>query len=517
MKNRSGIIWSFVFFIVMAGCGGANQHVVDNRVGSAMDTPSIPGAARSGVETEVVSADAMGFTARPVEIEMQEGRPYLPMGAELISKEGPVPLRDVIKVMADHKGYSVSWADDVNPNIQVNCYIKAADNFYDALNNVLRPLDYFYEIDGDTIVIGYKEVRRYHLAMPDFSETFDTSLGGDMLGGSAVDSTGMSASATLSGNVEINFWDDLETALGAVVTCEGCPPPIINRILGLITVTASKRVQEAVNDYLDALIREAYRQVVLEAKILEVSLDENHEKGVDWSTILQGGLGVELGLQPDGTLWTKDGGWNRFLDSMTLPIDTWTPVIHAFEDYGDVRIVANPKVHLLNGHGVILNVTENNDYVSEIEVTESSETNSFTTSVTTDEISQGLSLAVKANIINDEEVMLYVFPTIARLLTPVEDMRFMELDDGAKVNMADTAVRQMSTYAKVQDGEFLVIGGLIDNNTSTNTHKVPVLGDIPFLGKYLFSYESIVKESTELVILIKPRIIKNQMVVTALP
>lgn len=512
MKNRSGIIWSFVFFIVMAGCSGANQQLAGSNAGVALKAPENPASNQAEVEINAVSEDAGGYQVRPVDIEIEEGRAYLPMGAEFISKEGKVDLADVIKALADHKGYSVSWADDVQ-NKPVGCYIKAADNFYDALDNVLRPLDYFYEIEGDTIVVRYKEVRRYHIAIPDFSEAFDTSLGGDMLGGSSATSTGMSASATLSGQTEVSFWDDIEASLGKVVVCEGCASPIINRSLGIITVTAPQRIQEAVKDHLDLLQNEAYKQVVIEAKIIEVALSEGHQTGIDWSSVLGNGIGLTANLTPDGQLWSKDGGWDRFLDSIVLDDTSWSVVVHAFETYGDVRLVANPKIHVLNGRGALINVTENSEYVSEVTVTVSGDSGAMSTSVTTSEISEGLSLAVKASIINDEEVMLYVFPTVARLLG---DFTTFDFGDG-EVQLADTAVRQMSTYAKVKNNSFLVIGGLVDSSEDTVTSKVPVLGDIPFLGEYLFSYEQTIKETTELVILLKPRILPNSLVVTSLP
>jgi len=514
MKNRSGIIWSFVFFMVMAGCSGANQQLAGSNAGVALKAPENPVSTPAVVETNAVSEDPGGFRVRPVDIEIQAGRAYLPMGAEFISKEGKVDLGSVIKALADHKGYSVSWADDVDQDKQVDCYIKAADNFYDALDNMLRPLDYFFDIKRDTIVVRYKEVRRYHIAMPDFSEKFGTSLGGDMLGGTSATSTGMSADATLSGQTEINFWDDVEASIGKVVVCEGCASPIVNRSLGIITVTAPKRIQEAVKDHLDLLQNEAHKQVVIEAKIIEVVLSEGHQTGIDWDSVLGSGIGLTGNLTPSGQLWSKANGWDRFLDSVILNDTTWSVVLHAFETYGDVRLVSNPKIHVLNGRGALINVTENSEYVSEVTTTVSGDSGAMSTSVTTTEISEGLSLAVKANIISDEEVMLYVFPTVARLLG---DFTSVQVDQYSSVQLADTAVRQMSTYAKVKNNSFLVVGGLVDKSENTITTKVPVLGDIPYLGKYLFSYEEITNETTELVILLKPRILPNQMVVTSLP
>lgn len=512
MKKISGITCSFVFFIMSAGCG-THQQLASNAPETMMEPSPPSGFEAPASRPSSVPEDGDDYQIRPVEMEIREGKPYVPVGAEFMTQQGKVDLEDVVKAMADHKGFSVSWADDVDPQRPVDCHIKAADDFYDALENILRQLDYYYEVKEDTIVIKYKETRKYHMAMPNFKETLQTGLGGDMLPGGEGE-TGLDATASLEINSEeFDFWEDLSTTLVNIVNCDGCPEPLIDRSLGTITITASRSVHKAVQSHLDALEKEAYKQVVIEAKIIEVALSEDYSKGIDWGDVfssvaenddIQGkSLGGAVGLGPPGSdvLWSKDGGWNRFLDYVTIGDISWDVVISAFEIYGDTRIVSNPKVHILNGHGAVMSAGQVIKYLEACDVSEG-ELGGLEYEAKIASITEGLSIGIKANVKGDDEVVLYVFPAITRLI------QLKDIFDSpcGRIQAPEMAVRELATYAKVRDGEFLVIGGLIQKSDDEQIKSVPVLGDLPFLGKF-FRYEAANNSKSELVIILKPRII----------
>ncbi len=516
MKNKSGIIWSFIFFIVAAGCG-THQQLAGNEPGLTPEATQLPASA-SSLEPDAAtvfssgSADAEGYQIRPVGIEIEGGRPYLPVGAEFITQDGKVGLGDVIKAMADHKGFSVSWADDVDQQRPVDCYIKAADNFYDSLDNILRQLDYFYEIEEDTIVVRYKETKKYLMAMPQFSESLETVLGGDMLP-KMKEETGLEAYAQLEvKSEEFDFWTDLTESLTNIVNCDDCPEPIINKNLGTISITASKRVHKDVEKHLALIKKEAYKQVIIEAKIIEVTLAEDHAKGIDWenvfsSTDLQGkefGGVVGLGQPGTGLLYSAADNWERLLETITIQNVDWSVVVSAFEVFGDAKIVANPKVHILNGHGAVLSAGQVRRYLESCEVS-SSEFGGLEFEAKIGALTEGLSIGLKANIMNNDEVVLYVFPALTRLV----EMRDIFGSQCGLIQAPEMAVRELATYAKVRNGEILVIGGLIQERNDTETKNVPVLGDLPYLGR-LFSYERLDNTKRELVILLKPRIVSTQ-------
>ena len=106
----------------------------------------------------------------------------VPVGADISSNRGPVTLRDILKRLAVLKRMNVSWADDVDQLAMVDVDIRAEDDYYKAIDNILRQLDYFYEIQGNSIVVKYRDTKTFHIAMPFISSQIDVSIGGDVLG-----------------------------------------------------------------------------------------------------------------------------------------------------------------------------------------------------------------------------------------------------------------------------------------------------------------------------------------------
>lgn len=512
MKNKGSIFWSFVFFIVFAGCTYHEQVVKEDPSRSLLELPPPVSAPKTTPATTEPGPSAIedeaGYRIRPLDIQIKAGKPYLPVGAELATKEGKVPLPDVLKKLAEIKGFSISWADDVDQGKLVDCDIKPADNFWDALDNILRQVDYFYETEEDTIIVRFKETKKYHISMPSLSETFDSSLGGNMLPETGTEGStgGLSAQTSLkASSPEFAFWENIKEGLKQI--CEGFPEPVMDENLGLITISAPKRIHKDVERYLDSIKKEAYKQVVIEAKILEVSLTEDHSTGIDWeNTFSDKTVSGNINLRDN--VYTTGGAAGRFLQSLTItsPI-SWSVVVSAFREYGDTKLISNPKVHLLNGHGAVMSAGQQLVYLSGCETTESDAGNR-TASPETSSVTLGLTVGIKANILNHEEVILYVFPALTR----GELVNVGGLTDCGQIQAPQIYVREMATHAKLRDGELLVIGGLIQKNEDTTKKKVPLLGDIPLLGN-LFKYESIDNESTELVIILKPRIVKPREII----
>lgn len=445
------------------------------------------------------------YLTRKIEIEMKEGRPYLPVGAEIMSKDGKVPLNSVIKQLASLKGFSVSWADDVDQTKEVDVNIKPEDNFWTALNNLLRQLDYFYEVQGDTIIIKYKETKTYHLAMPFLQEDFKTSIGGNLLGGEETEGK-MRGEVRLEGKWEkpLNFWKIVENNLNKIIANQGTYS--IDRPLGLITVTAPRKIHAKIKDYLENLKKEIYKQVAIEAKIVEVILDKTHETGIDWSDVLKRTFSGSVEFGKEGKVYYEHKA-PGFIHTITLSPQYFNVMMTALSKYGKTKVISNPKITLLNGHGATITVGENITYINKVESTIDTETDVITYDVSTANILSGIGLGVVANIIDDDEVILYITPLTSELQEPIEYRQFGAGGQGAEVGLPRIKIKDMATLTKVKDGETLIIGGLIDRIKRKDTTKTPLLGDLPLIGRF-FKYDYEYYQSRELVILIRPHIIK---------
>jgi len=466
---------------------------------------------------------------------LDDKEPVLVVGATISSTTRLVPLRDILKKLAALKEMNISWSSDVDQHVPVDVNIRAEDDFYKAIENLLRQVDYFFEIQGNTIVVKYKETRKFHIAMPFLSSTYAYGVGGDVLGGG--ESTNMSGMMQLTseGNT-FDIWDNITTNLDKVLkiwtsesetTIQIGPQESpeeeaeesttetpttytraaaqgyysIDKPIGLITVTAPRSLLEKISVYLDNLKSELYKQISIEAKIIEVTLNNTEDRGIDWSNLLNDfNLNFNMAFGQNGQIWPDSGGILQ-----TFSMDStkgFSIVIDALDTQGVVNVLANPRINVMNGQPALISVGENTRFIDQVMKTVDGTTGSISYNVTTATVMSGLGMSVVAIILENNEIVLTLTPVTTQLKKPVEYRNFGDSTVGLPV----INVREMSTTVRIKNGELLVIGGLIDSIDSDEETKVPMLGNLPLINK-LFSNTSKQEMKTELVILLRPRIL----------
>ncbi len=462
----------------------------------------------------------------------------IPVGADISSTNGPVPLRDILKKLAGLKNMNISWASDVDPAVPVDVDIRAEDDFFNAIDNLLRQKDYFQEVQGNTIVIKYKETRRFHIAMPNITSTYTTSVGGDVLGGTGTDSnvtgniqiqsTGNDFNIwnSITENIEkvLNIWQPPVTAAPATTNATTTQPTAaaptasattqanptagqghysFDKQIGLITVTAPRPLLEKIAEYLDNLKKELYQQVSIEAKILEVTLDDTSTKGIDWSGMLSGkSLDLQL-FGPNGVIYSTDPSeeGHQAFSKVTLP-GPFSLALDFLDTQGDTKVLANPKITVMNGQPAMISVGDNVKYIDSVTTTVS-DSGVPSTTVTTGSVMSGLGLAVVATIMDNDEVILSLTPVTSKLQEPIE---YRSFGAGNTVGLPKVRLREMKTTVRIKNGQILVIGGLIDSLDDNRGNKVPFLGNLPGVSG-LFSHKTKTNQRTELVILLQPKLL----------
>ncbi len=286
------------------------------------------------------------FKVGDVQIEKNKlGLPRLKVGADIESQNGKVPLQKIIKALARLKGFTVSWNQDVNQDAPVDVDIHASDDFWSALDNILRQLDYFFKFKDNTLIIGYKETKTYQIAMPNISYRLTAAVGGNMLGGDTdTKNLGEVSLSTVKRTNEdwsreknrryvnrYDLWKEFRQNLdqileiwkmenaqrrtltsvtqasreyqerGSAKTKETKRPAVessgwvgigggsytIDESLGIVTVNASPSLQRRVARYINIFKSSLYRQVSIQIHILEVQLSKGSSKGIDWSKVLK--------------------------------------------------------------------------------------------------------------------------------------------------------------------------------------------------------------------------------------
>ncbi|MEJ2033570.1 MAG: type II and III secretion system protein, partial [Deltaproteobacteria bacterium] len=179
----------------------------------------------------------------------------------------------------------------------------------------------------------------------------------------------------------------------------------------------------------------------------------------------------------------------------------FTMVLNALEQQGRTKVLANPKISVMNGQPALISVGTNVRFIDKIE-SQANEGGVVTSTVTTASIMSGLGLSVVPTIMDDNEIILNMSPVTSQLQEPIQSVAVGQ----GSVMLPRVRLREMNSTVRIKDGGMLVVGGLIDQTDSKDNVKVPILGDLPLVNK-LFKSETKDKTKTELVILLRPQII----------
>ncbi|KAF0190113.1 MAG: proteinral secretion pathway protein [Desulfobulbaceae bacterium] len=492
------------------------------------------------------------------ELNSQADDAVLKVGARINSTK-KVALREIMKPLASQKRLNISWSSDVNQDALVDVDIKADDDFYKAIDNILRQVDYFYELQGSTIVIKYRETKQFQVAMPFTKQSFSTGTGGNVLGG---DVGGEGIAKNVEGTIklvseknEFDIWNNIKANMESILKVEhtkkitslknqGAPEStgknpstsnkpkdsikesapnvmseevevtggaenyyMIDKPVGLVTVTAPRPVIEKVAAYFTSLQNEIYKQISIEAKIIEVILIDNSSIGINWDSVLKNfQVTGQVAFGNGGSIFTWDpttgSTSNRIVSNVSINTLNFEAFLNALKTQGNTKVLSNPKISVLNGQPAMITVGQNITYIDKIEVDVDTETNTRTYTAETANILSGVGMALTATILNNNEIILNLVPVTSELQGEIE---YRSVGEG-EVGLPVVNVREMSTTVRVKNGDMLVIGGLISDVNQNDDNFAPVLGDIP-LVKYLFGHSEQVKSKRELIILLKPRII----------
>jgi len=469
----------------------------------------------------------------------------IPVGADISSTTGPVALRDILKRLAAVKKMNISWASDVDQFALVDVDIRAEDDFFKSIDNILRQKDYFHEVQGNTIVVKYRETQKFHVAMPFLKSTYNTGVGGDVLGGGIQTSSLKGNIQLTSENNEFDIWKNIQTNLDQILEiweettpapaapaaegagAQGAPAPApaapgkakrnvkegkgyysIDKPIGLVTVTAPRPLVEKIAVYFENLKSELYRQISIEAKLVEVSIDNTESRGIDWTNFLSG-KNVDFTLfGPNGIIYdaATANSAGRVVSKIALAADAnpFQLALNFLDTQGDTNVLANPKLSIMNGQPGLITAGDSVKYIDKVESRVDGTTGAVTYTVTTATLMSGVGLSVIGTIMDNDEIILTLTPVTSKL--EGNEVEYIN-GWGGVIGVPRIKLREMNTSVRVKSGQVVVVGGLIDNAESNiGSNKVPFLGDLPILGN-LFSHSAKSTKRSELIIMLQPKIL----------
>jgi general secretion pathway protein D len=294
---------------------------------------------------------------------------------------------------------------------------------------------------------------------------------------------------------------------------------IANAETGVVSIRATSRQHEKIQEFLDQVMASAKRQVLIEATIAEVQLNNQYQRGIDWSRLRRGSAGIQVQQASGATPAAVNT--NAFILGYATAGLNFVAAIKLLESFGDVRVLSSPKISVLNNQTAVLKVVDNLVYFT-VQASTSSAANApaITTFTTTlQSVPVGFIMSVVPQISAADTVLLSLRPTISRKLTDVADPN-PSLANPCGVGVANCATqpiaslipviqtREFESVLSVQSGQVAVLGGLMQDSSSRIEDTIPGVRGIPGLGQLLEQRKD-VNQKTELVIFLRPVVIRE--------
>jgi MSHA biogenesis protein MshL len=365
---------------------------------------------------------------------------------------------------------------------------------------VVRGAGYTWFIKDNCLNIQRFQELTYHFDYLDIANETDIEIGGDMLA-SGVQGAGVSGKIQLKAKrsaENTDVWGSIQTALEGLKSEDGTLR--INRNAGVIYMADTPKKISVMVNFLDSLSDSLHRQVFLEAKIVEVTLNTDNKYGIDWSKFdayfKTSNLAdeFEINFNSGGTILKSD--YSRF-----------STVLDFLLTQGDVSTLSNPHLAVMNGQSAVMTVGYQFPYGDIEGVERDLESGTVTVDASIKRAILGLQLGITARISESGMVTLQIVPTITR----IQREENVELPTSGETAQAISNpiidLQELATTVRVKEGRSIVIAGLISQISQLDENGLPGLRRIPFLGS-LFKHMQEKKENRELVIFITPHIMK---------
>lgn len=329
------------------------------------------------------------------------------------------------------------------------------------------------------------------------------------------------ASSQVSTKSKADFWSDIASTVKMIIGGGDGRSVIANPQSGLIVVRAMPNELRDVEEFLDNAQLNLNRQVIIEAKVIEVQLNDAFQAGVNWAKLDEDSSRTNFGTQllfngktaalldssdgfDGGGLGGDDEGFRNMLALGTVS-DDFAYIISLLDTQGDVNVLSSPRVSTVNNQKAVIKVGSDEYFVTGI----SSTTTTGTSTSTTPEIEltpffSGIALDVIPHVNENDDVVLHIHPSISEVTDQVKDIEVFGVNQS--LPLAFSTVRESDSVVRAKSGQVIIIGGLMQNQTTEIEGGVPGLKSIPVLG-HLFKNRKQVAKRSELVILLKPTVI----------
>lgn len=542
MKSLHTIQSALVLGLSMAGWGGACAANMDDQAGGA-DTVALAGRMSTSLSLRQMQT---ALQAQPPSAGVASARPG-ETRFDLAVRNAPAA--QVFAQIGAGSNYNMLVPPDLSGAISLTL---KNTTMHEALDTLREMYGYDYRITGNRVFISSNAVqtrlyrinylpgRRVGSSELSISSAAQANASGSSTGGAnSGTTTGTSGGATGTGGNSLtssvrttsdaDFWKDVGDSLASMIGSKDGRSVTMNPGAGVILVRATPAELRQVTEYLRAVQVTIERQVMLEAKIVEVQLSKGSETGINWGAFRSQGVDGHVGLlnlAPGTTLTgallsnsnvsvTPGTGVSstttgKGFYGLAIQTPNFAALLSFLETQGNVQVLSSPRIAALNNQKAVLKVGSDDTFVTSVtnNVTTSGNGNTVNSpTVGTKTYFSGISLDVTPQIDDSGTVMLHVHPAISVATTKNLSL---QLGDAGTYQVPGVAIsiNETDSMVRVRDGQIVAIGGLMQQSGNSSMAGLPVLSDAPVVGN-LFRYKSTSNVKRELVILIKPTVISD--------
>lgn len=520
------------FLLLLLGCVGQKPK-------DPVSVTLIQDAFKEGIQ----AADQLAKAPTPPDVSINDAIMAPDMmdvaGSEVADKRNQrfdlavedVPAKGFFMGLVEDTSYNMVLHPEVSGNISLNLKNVTIDEVLKIVRNVYG---YEYKVSA----VGYEilpisvQTKIYKLDYLFMSRTGNSSL--EVSSGGLSSETGSSTSSSqVTTTITQNIWEEINNILTGFVGTDQGQEISVSAQSGVIVVKAMPEEHRRIEEFLDAMQRSLNRQVILEAKVLEVRLSDAFQQGINWASIagrlkssqLGGGTtlsgsginsatsvssiaGNAADLKPvtgsDFATTTEKAFGGIF--AATFRTSDFSALIELLNSQGNVQVLSSPRVSTLNNQKAIIKVGQDEYFVTNVSSSSSGTSSSTSSDISLQPFFSGIALDVTPFIGDNDYVTLHVHPSI----TTVSEANKVIVVDGKNQSlpMAKSTVRESDSVIRSKSGQLVIIGGLMKHETTEISTSIPFVDKIPLIGN-LFRQKKQEKVKSELVILIRPVILSE--------
>lgn len=423
--------------------------------------------------------------------------------------------RPIFQILARAAGLNLVLAPELDGLIGAN---KLTAEYQEIkvktiLDAICAIFDVTWREEHSTLFIEPFLSKTIHLDFASGINQSSFSVGGDVLGGTSGSSEDIQS--PLTGRFEVegaisetvtDIYANIEATVGQRLKDQG--EFLLNRQTGTLLIRARPRLVGELEAYLDILRKKYSKQVVIEAQIIEVNLDESQKLGIDWQNLTLF-TSTEPILDVAQTLVNVSGNGTDSLYNIAIDTEDYslTAVFSALKQYGNLKVLSNPRLKAMNGQSAVISVGQSVSYLKSLTKTTEGTGDDQTEDISTEigAIFDGILLGVTPVIKNDNSVTLHIVPIKSEIVSL--DQQQLGDSDSYSVTFPTVNLREISTTVNVKPKNIVVLGGLIMEREQELETGLPILGDLPIVGR-AFKEITTSKETVEMVIILKIDVIE---------